>query len=294
MLEASYALWHRRFLWRVSRIGNWFAYLALLAWPLVCMGLFVALPVEAAAIWSLFGGYLLLPSGFQIDLPLLPPLDKTSVPAVSTLLLCWAKGTQVRQPRRSVLLYALGLGYAVAPILTSLGNSYELQTAAGSIPGFYPLDGLKTAGRNVVMLAPFYIGSRFLCSDKGRSELLKAFPVAALFYSLPMLLEVRISPQLHRWVYGYFPHSFVQQVRYGGYRPVVFLEHGLQVALFACMALIAAVILAPPQIAHPGSACRTRCRLPLDHSPAVQEFLDRSSMQSSRLRSSCSRGHAPG
>ena len=78
------------------------------------------------------------------------------------------------------------------------------------------------------MLAPFYIGSRFLCSDKGRSELLKAFPVAALFYSLPMLLEVRISPQLHRWVYGYFPHSFVQQVRYGGYRPVSFLSTGFR------------------------------------------------------------------
>ena len=73
-------------------IANTFAYVALLAWPFVCMGLFVALPVEAAAIWSLFGGYLLLPSGFQIDLPLLPPLDKTSVPAVSALLLCWAKG----------------------------------------------------------------------------------------------------------------------------------------------------------------------------------------------------------
>ena len=206
------------------------------------MGLFVALPVEAAAIWSLFGGYLLLPSGFQIDLPLLLIFDKTSVPAVSTLLLCWAKGTQYAS-RDGPYCCSAGLGYAVAPILTSLGNSYELQTAAGSIPGFYPLDGLKTAGRNVVMLAPFYIGSRFLCSDKGRSELLKAFPVAALFYSLPMLLEVRISPQLHRWVYGYFPHSFQQQVRYGGYRPVVFLEHGLQVALFACMALIAAVIL---------------------------------------------------
>jgi hypothetical protein len=75
-------------------------------------------------------------------------------------------------------------------------------------------------------------------------QLLKAFSIAALVYSIPMLLEVRLSPQFHRWVYGYFPHSFAQQIRYGGYRPVVFLEQGLQVALFAAMALVATIVLA--------------------------------------------------
>jgi len=203
----------------------------------------VTLRVEAAAIWSLLAGYLLLPSGTQIDLPLLPPLDKTSVPAVSTLLLCWMRGGQAQKPRQPIFVYLLALGYVVAPIFTSLGNSYELQNRAGSIPGFYPLDGLKFAGRHLVMLAPFYIGSRYLGTDDGRSLLLKSIPTAALFYSLPMLFEVRMSPQLHRWVYGFFPHSFAQQIRYGGYRPVVFLEHGLQVALFTSLALIAAVVL---------------------------------------------------
>jgi hypothetical protein len=224
-------------------IGNTFAYAALLAWPGVCIALFVALPLEAAAIWSLLGGYLLLPSGTQIDLPFLPPLDKMSVPAISAVLLCWMKGTHAPRPRYSILVYMLGLGYVIAPIFTSFGNSYELQTAAGSVPGFYPLDGLKIAGRNLVMLAPFYIGSRFLCTEQGRMTLLRSLPVAALFYSLPMLFEVRMSPQLHRWVYGFFPHSFAQQMRYGGFRPVVFLEQGLQVALFASMAVIASVVL---------------------------------------------------
>jgi hypothetical protein len=48
---------------------------------------------------------------------------------------------------------------------------------------------------------------------------------------------------LHTWVYGYFPHSFAQQLRYGGYRPVVFMGHGLLVALFAAIALISAVVM---------------------------------------------------
>jgi hypothetical protein len=94
------------------------------------------------------------------------------------------------------------------------------------------------------MLAPFYIGSRFLCTDNGRSLLLKAVPTAALFYSLPMLFEIRMSPQLHRWVYGYYPSQFVHTMRDGGFRPLVFLDQGIQLALFASMAVIAAVVLA--------------------------------------------------
>jgi hypothetical protein len=219
-----------------------FAYVALFAWPAVCIALFVALPVEVAALSSLLGGFMLLPSGLQVDLPLLPPLDKTSITAVSTLALCLMKGSPEKAPRQSVLVYLLAFGFVVAPIFTSLGNSYELQTAAGSIPGFYPLDGVKIAGRNVILLAPFYIGTRYFYSIQARLLLLKALPIAALFYSLPMLFEVRMSPQLHRWVYGYFPHQFSQMVRGGGFRPLVFMEHGLQVALFTSMALLAAVV----------------------------------------------------
>jgi hypothetical protein len=210
----------------------------------VCVILFVMLPIEAAAIWSLLGGLMLLPSGMQVDLPLLPPLDKTSVPAISTLLLCWMKGLPTRPPHQSVFVYLLALGYVVSPILTSLGNSYELQTAKESIPGFYPLDGLKYAGRNLITLAPFYVGSRVLHTQQGRMLLLRILPAAMLVYSLPMLFEVRMSPQLHTWIYGYFPNdAFAQQMRGGGFRPVVFFQHGLALAFFTSLTLIAALIL---------------------------------------------------
>lgn len=208
------------------------------------MTLFVLLPIEAASIWSLLGGLMLLPSGMQVDLPLLPPLDKTSIPAISTLLLCWMKGTPTKPPHQSFLVYLLALAYVVSPILTSFDNSYELQTAKESIPGFYPLDGLKYAGRNLIVLAPFYVGSRVLHTQQGRALLLKTLPAAMLVYSLPMLFEVRMSPQLHTWVYGYFPNdSFAQQMRSGGFRPVVFFPHGLALAFFTSLTLIAALVL---------------------------------------------------
>ena len=203
--------------------------------------LFIMLPVEAAAIWSLLGGYLLLPSATRVDVALLPPLDKFSIPAISTFLLCWIKGTPAPAPRKSFLIYALAFAFVVSPILTSLNNSYELRIGKTSIAGFYPLDGVKLSLRNICTLAPFFVGMRFLSSEQGRALLLKSLPTAALIYSIPMLFEVRFSPQLHSWVYGFFPHSFIQQYRDGGFRPVVFLGHGLEVALFASMALVAAM-----------------------------------------------------
>ena len=41
-----------------------------------------------------------------------------------------------------------------------------------------------------------------------------------------------MSPQLHRLLYGYHQHSFIQQVRDSGFRPMVFMQHGLMVATF--------------------------------------------------------------
>jgi len=58
-----------------------------------------------------------------------------------------------------------------------------------------------------------------------------------------MLFEIRMSPQLHRWVYGFFPHSFAQQIRGGGFRPVVFMGHGLWVAFFTVCVVVAASVL---------------------------------------------------
>jgi hypothetical protein len=227
-----------------GQIPNFFAYFALFAWPAVCVILFVRLPVERAAIWSLLGGYLLLPSGTTVDLSLFPPLDKSSIPSVTTFLLCWMRGAHSPPPRRSMLIYILAFVFVISPIFTSLNNSYELAIADRSLPGFYPVDALKYSLHNLIVLAPFFVGLRFLSSDHGRELLLKALPTAAVLYSVPMLFEVRFSPQLHRWVYGYFPHDFSMTARDGGFRPVVFLNHGLEVALFAAMAVIAAIVAA--------------------------------------------------
>lgn len=199
---------------------------------------------EKAILWSFLGAYMLLPSDLEVNPPGLPPFDKMAVAAAATLALCWMKGVPTWKPRQSPLVYMFAIGFILTPIFTSFGNSYELQTAGKSVQGFYLLDGLKFAGRNFLMLIPFHIGSRFLSTDRGRSLLLRALPSAMLFYSLPMLVELRLSPQIHRWIYGYFPgDSFNQQMRAGGFRPVVLFPHGLTLAIFTCAAVLAAIVI---------------------------------------------------
>lgn len=225
-------------------IPNLFAYVALFGWPLVCAALFARLPLEKAAIWSLLGGLMLLPSNLTLDAPVLPPMDKMAITALATLLLCCMKGTSVPRPQYGFLILLLATGFVTSPIFTSFNNSYEIPRAGEAVHGYYLSDGLKSAGINLMTLIPMLIGWRFLSTDSARVHLLKALPSATLIYSLPMLFEVRISPQLHRWVYGYFPgDSFAQQVRAGGFRPVVLFGHGLALALFTCLALLAALII---------------------------------------------------
>jgi hypothetical protein len=190
----------------------------------------------------MLAGYLLLPSATSVNVALLPPLDKSSIPALTTFVLCWTKGTQVPPHRKSILIYFCAAMFVLSPMFTSLTNSYELQTGARSLPGFYPLDAVKSSLNNLITLAPFFIGMRFLSADGARASLLKSLPIAILFYSVPMLFEVRMSPQLHAWVYGFFPHDFGQQIRDGGFRPVVFLHHGIEVAFITSLAVIAAAV----------------------------------------------------
>ena len=58
-----------------------------------------------------------------------------------------------------------------------------------------------------------------------------------------MLFEVRMSPQLHYWIYGYHASEFAQAMREGGFRPMVFMGHGLPMAFFAMTTAVAAAAL---------------------------------------------------
>ena len=100
------------------------------------------------------------------------------------------------------------------------------------IQGLSLYDGLSQAGVGFLNFLPFLLGLAYFKTYERQVVLLRLVGVAAVFYALPVLWEIRMSPQLHTTLYGYFPHSFIQQYREGGFRAVVFLGHGLIVAMF--------------------------------------------------------------
>lgn len=235
---------------------NGIAYLMLLIWPIVCLVLFRTQKVERALIWSILGGYLFLPPLAEFNLPLVPAMDKVSIPNLSVLLiLIFAMKQKVAlwpQARLAQLLVAGLITSAIPTVLTNgdpiifevLENADPIVFLIDQLPGQSVRDIGSVLIAQMLTLVPFLLARQFLSSQDGLKELLLAFMVGGLIYSVPSLIEIRLSPQMNVWIYGFFQHSFEQTMRAGGFRPIVFLPHGLWLALFVCMAVLAAAALA--------------------------------------------------
>ena len=238
-------------------MGNPLAYLMLAIWPAVCLMLFRRLKVERALIWSLLGGYLFLPPLTEVNLPLVPAMDKTSIPNLAVLLITMfmiREKVQIWPQSRVAAMLVFGFLFCAIPtVMTNLdpiffevlGDADPIQFIVDMLPGQNIRDIGSVMIGQLLMIVPFLLARHFLSSDDGLREILMAFMVGALIYSIPSLIEIRLSPQINTWVYGFFQHSFAQTIRGGGYRPIVFLPHGLWLALFVCAGLMAAAALIP-------------------------------------------------
>lgn len=226
---------------------NLIAYIALISWPLIAIAIFKANKernLERAIIWLVVWPALFLPERAEIDLPVIPPLDKVVIPNLVLLALLLglkAKGLKIlpNNPLGRVLV----IGITISPFVTSIYNSDPMFNNVRWIPGTTFYDAFTDLLKALVFIIPFVVGRSFLSSLEAQRELLRALVLAGIVYSFLILFENRFSPQLHTWLYGFFQHSFQQHVRGGFFRPIVFMEHGLWVAFFAMSASVSAAIL---------------------------------------------------
>jgi hypothetical protein len=222
---------------------NWFAILALLSWPIVALWLYQTRPIGRATLWTILGAQLLLPVGAAIKFQGIPQFDKISIPNLAALIGCLLV---LRRPLRiwsgSGLAGILILIYLIAPFITAELNGDPIVLENRTLPGESHYDALSAVVGQLLFLVPFFLGRELLRSSADNEEILRVLVIAGLLYSLPMLFELRMSPQLHRWFYGYHASEFVQQVRDGGYRPTVFMGHGLAVAFFMMTTVAAAAV----------------------------------------------------
>lgn len=221
--------------------------LALIFWPIIAPLFFGALGRQRGLIWSVIVGYLFLPEAWAFDLPLLPPYAKREAIAFGVLL-----GVLVTQQKaefppeadsvaKGVMTSLIVMLLMLTPFLNMLTNrdSYTIG------PLWFPPIGLWDVFANVfswlIALTPFFFARRFLYNYEYHRELLKAMMIMGLIYAPLVLFELRMSPQLNNIVYGYFPHDWVQHVRGGGWRPLVFLSHGLDLGFFLLTVVLAVI-----------------------------------------------------
>jgi len=125
-------------------------------------------------------------------------------------------------------------------LLTALTNGDRLVYDWRVLPGLRLYDGLAFALTGLTMLVPLLLGRKFFAHPDRHALLLKILVAGGMAYSFLVLYEVRMSPQFSTMVYGFFPHDWRQHFRGGGWRPVVFMEHGLQRTLFVATVALAA------------------------------------------------------
>jgi hypothetical protein len=224
--------------------GNWFAALAVLGWPLVSAFLYNSLTASRATIWTILGGYLLLPSNAIIKFAMIPALDKNSIPSICAGIGCLVFSPKGHRATASKLLIFVTVLFLLSPLVTSALNSDLIFLGGGQVlPGVGYYDAISTILYQSIFFLPFLLGWRYFRTAADTEAILRALIVAGLFYSLPMLFEIRMSPQLSIWIYGIFPSTFLTEARYGGFRPVVFLTTGLELSFFIMTTMIAAVAI---------------------------------------------------
>jgi hypothetical protein len=225
-------------------MGNWFSTIALVSWPLVALALYVKRPLTQATMWTVLAAQMLLPVGEIIKFQMIPQFDKDTIPSLCILVGCLVVARRgLKLFRGFGLTEVLIVMYLISPIITSELNGDALVFGDRILPGVGLYDAISAVELGFIFLIPFLIGRQFLRNAATTRQIMLVLVSAGLIYSFPMLFEIRFAPQLHYWVYGYSPSDFSQSVRDGGFRPMVFMGHGLIAALFAMMSAVAAAAL---------------------------------------------------
>lgn len=207
------------------------ALFVLFCWIPAVLYIFKRFPPQRALIVSFIGAWIFLPV-VAFPLPGIPDLTKMSATCYGVLLATVIyDAVRIRSFRPSWLDLPM-LIWCLCPFASSIANDL------GAYDGFSSaLDQTMTWG------VPYFLGRIYLCNLAGLRQLAIGIFTGGLIYIPFCLLETRISPQLHRIAYGYHAHSFAQTIRYGGFRPTVFMEHGLMVGAWMTAAALTGVWL---------------------------------------------------
>ncbi|MFP4145154.1 MAG: hypothetical protein ACOCTI_02945 [Phycisphaeraceae bacterium] len=204
--------------------------LALLAFLPLTLVLFSLMRPTRAAVAALVLGTLFLPQA-ELSVEGFVDYGKAAATALPILLAtAWFAPDRLRSFRPGWVDLPMAL-WCLVPAATSLANNLGLWDALAGVVYHVRIWGLA-----------WLVGRIYLRRLEDLRELAGGVIIGALLYLPFFLYELRMSPQLHRMVYGFHPSQFVHAVRYGGYRPMIFMPGGIDVAMWFGSALILALM----------------------------------------------------
>ena len=200
--------------------------LTLFGWIPAVLAMFALLPARRAVIAAYIGGWLFLPmAGY--NLPGLPDYTKTSATTLGVMLAISvfdANRLANFKPRWFDLPI---LVWCLCPFAASISN------------GLGAYDGLSAVVEQTIHWGlPYLTGRLYLTDEKAFRDLAVGVFIGGLIYMPLCLYEIRMSPQLHNLLYGFVQTDFIKAIRYGGYRPRVFMQTGLAVGLWMSLATL--------------------------------------------------------
>ncbi|MDJ0555174.1 MAG: O-antigen ligase domain-containing protein [Microcoleaceae cyanobacterium MO_207.B10] len=210
------------------------AHLAMFAWIPLVFYLFSRYPAQRAIVISFIIAETFLPNA-KYSLPGFPDYSKASAAAYGVLLATICFDPQRFNSFKPSWIDIPPLVFCViSPFVSSITN------------GLGAYDGLsQTLGTTVLWGGPYFLGRLYLSDLEGLRQLTIGLLMSAVVYAPLCLYETRMAPMLHKNIYGFWAHpsGLRQAIRYGGFRPMVFMNHGLWVGVWMMAGTLAAIWL---------------------------------------------------
>jgi hypothetical protein len=206
--------------------------LAMFGWLPVSLGLFAKLRDHRAAIAGFLLAWMFLPQ-YSFPLPGLPDYTKVSAACVGILLGMAVFDSKTLAKFSIAAIDVPVVALCLGPFFTSVSN------------GLGAYDGLSAMLEKTLLWGvPWFIGRLYLDGERNLRDMVVGIFVGGLVYMPFCLFELAMSPRLHRTIYGFHSHEFRQARRAGGWRPVVFMQHGLMTAMWMTSASFCGIVMA--------------------------------------------------
>ncbi|MGY3560521.1 hypothetical protein ACVWXP_003790 [Bradyrhizobium sp. USDA 4463] len=224
--------------------ANILAYVALFGWPFLSIPLFFFLRLPVAFATCILGADLLLPAGLSVKFEMVPAFDKSTIACLSAVVGCSLAARRLPFALSNFkIVNILIVAYLASPFITSSLNGDAIQSGDRILPGVGLYDAGSAFVLQFIFISPLLLARQIIRTDRDVIDVFRVLVISGTLYSALLLFEVRMSPSLHYWIYGYYPSQFVQAVRDGGYRPMAFMGHGLLASFFLMSCVVAAAAL---------------------------------------------------